>query len=694
MQFASLKTVSNLETFLENYPNNQYKNWVIKDLFDLKSLEHTKEMYEKFLNDFPTYSDNEKSKMWLLSFAYQQKKLGEEIKKNSFTIDDYWRKLNEEYLFQMIPFLEDEKYGFLNENGKVIVPHSIDEIAKKYHCETIKTPYLLYYKNGIFGIGDKFGNIWHETQFDKVENLSDILLKVSKNTSTGVVHALTGKEILPLKYDMVEFLTPNLLKIRKNRRWGLAGMNGQIILEPTFSEIEALTNDFIVVQTEGQYLTWSIKDILNYYQEKKPLNQTKYNKIEYVSPNFIRVKNDIGENIMNKKGQILFTHFQEKIDFWEDAGFATLKQGKYQTYDTEGQKNSSVLFDKVLALPQRIIVKNGKKWGILMPNGRPYRDFDLDSVAVAGNLMVCWEGKKIWAEGKNQKIIDLTGTKNLRFEKPFVNFPDWFLAYNEANQKKNILSSTGQKLLSAGNFNNYSYLSPQFLSVSQGGKYGLVDSLGRIIIMPRYDGILTTDINQRKILSLGGKFGVIDKTSMIEPVFDQVPFPYQINNEMIGYFGKRNDLFGLMNGKGKNLVPFEFQNLIVWNDSCALVQNKKNEWLFYYFYKAKDKLVKSELRQVKVVNQNSTGVVDWTKDIYVMGEKYGYFGIWHGKKGVIVPPDFDQIINIGTNEKPFFFAERKSQDKKRFQVMYYNHLGSEIWSKVLSEDDYLRLVCE
>ncbi len=693
VKFASQKNVSNLENFLQNYPNNQYKNLVIKDLFELKSLEHTPEIYEKFLTDFPNnITEIEKAKIWILSFAYQQKKLYEKIQKSSFTIDNYWKKLNEESSFQLIPFLEDEKYGFVNENGEIIIAHSIDEIPKKYHCETIKTPYLLHYKNGHFGIGDRFGTIWYETQFDKIENLSPILLKVSKNTSVGVIHSLTGKEILPLKYDMVDFLTSNLLKIRKNRRWGLAGMNGQIILEPTFSDIETLTNDFVIVQSEGQSMVWTTKDILDYYQEKKPLNQSKYNKIEYVSQDFIRLKNESGMNIMNKKGQILFTQFQEKIEFWEDAGFATLQQGKYQTYDTDGQKNSSILFDKVLALPQRIAVKNGKKWGILMPNGRPYRDFDLDSVAVAGNLMVCWEGKKIWAEGKNQKIIDLTGAKNLKFEKPFLNFPDWFLAYNEPNQKKNILSSTGQKLLSAGNFKDYSYLSPQFLSVLQNGKYGLVDSLGRIIIMPRYDGILTTDINQRKILSLGGKFGVIDKNSMIEPVFDQVPLPYQIDDEIIGYFGKKKDLFGLMNGKGKNLVPFEFQNLIVWNDSAALVQNKKNEWLFYYFYKTKDKLVKSEFNQVKIINQNDG--TNSTKNTYITAEKYGYFGIWNGKKGIIVPPDFDQIINIGTNEKPFFFAERKSQDKKRYQVMYYNHIGKEVWSKVLNEEDYLRLVCE
>ncbi|TAE46528.1 MAG: hypothetical protein EAY69_08500 [Cytophagales bacterium] len=693
--FAAKKTVLNLEIFIKNYPNNQYKNLVIKDLFQLKSLGHTSEIYQKFLNDYPDDDDNSLAKRWILSLAYQQKKLNSLIKTNRFPIDEYWKKLNNRIGLQFIPFLEDEKYNFIDENGEITINTSIDEIPKKYHCETIKTPYLLYYKNGSFGIGDIFGNIWYPTQFDKVENINDILIKVSKNTSVGVINALTGQEILPIQYDMVEILTPQLFKVRKNRRWGLVGMNGQIILEPTFSEIESLCNDFIVAYTDGQTMVWTWADILAFYQEKTPLNLSKYEKIECINPNFIKIKNEKGFNIMDKKGSFLFNYFQEKIEFWQDACFATFHKGKYQIYNEEGQKISTILFDKVLALPQRIAVKNEKKWGILTSNGRPHKDFTLDSVAVAGNLMIYWEGKKIWVEGKNQKIIDLTGAKNLRFEKPLPNFEEWFLVYNEAtNNKKNILSSTGQKLLSNGNFQSYFFITPQFLTVQQAGKYGLVDSLGRIIIMPRYDGILPTNDHQRKILSLAGKFGIIDKNSMIEPVFDQIPIHYSINNEMIGYFGRRNNLFGLVNGKGKNLVPFEFQNLIVWSDSVALVQNKKEEWLFYHFYKTKDKTSKSELTQIKIINQNNNNADEQSKGNYIIAKKYNNFGIWHGKKGMIVPPDFDQIINIGTTEKPFFFAEKKSEDKKRYQVRYYNHNGKEIWSKVMNEEDYLRLVCE
>lgn len=679
VNFVPTKTISNIQNFLTNYPKNQYAFMAWKVMYDLLSLKHTPETYQYFIQKYPKAEEKKLAEDWLASFYYHQK--------NAPIQEGYWIDLKKQQDLQLVPFLEDEGYGFMNETGEILVANYLDEIPKKYHCESIKTDYILTYKNGYFGIMDKFGRLWYDTQFDKIEPIGENLLRVSKNSTMGIIHALTGREILPLKYDMIEILTPQLLKVRKNRRWGLAGFNGQIITENLYTEIESAYNYFIIANTEGQYLIWTFDDIFEFYTEKKQLSTQKYNKIEFLSPNFVKVITEEGTNIIDKKGNLLFQNFQPNVTFFEEAGFAINYGNKYKIYDLTGQKISSILFDKVLALPQRIAVKNGKKWGILMPNGRPYKDFVLDSVMIAGNLMVYWENKKILAEGKNHKIVEITGAKNMRFEKPFQDKNDWFLVYQENNNKKNILNSSCQKLLSGGNFQNYYFLSPHFLSVQQNGKFGLIDSTGKIIIPTKYDGVSLVKNSNKKIISQAGKFGLLENSVIIEPFFDEIPQKYEFNSQIIGYFGKKNNQLGLLDMKGKTLVPFEFQNLIIWNDSSALVQNKKNEWLFYFFYKAKDKTKKTEFKNVKVIAQNQ-------ESVFIVAQKYEAWGAWNGKKGMIVPHEFEQITNIGTTERPIFFAEKKAENKKRYQVMYYNREGKEIWSKVLNEENYLRLICE
>ena len=237
--------LSDYQSFLSKYPNNNYVEDAIVGLFDLLAVRHDKNTYANFVRKYPDSKPTAMAWEWLIALYRADESLKEFSKKfPDYSNQEKLRDLLDVEDMQYLPYLENELYGFIDEDGFKRVKADYEYISPDYLCESIQDDYIIINKNGHLGILDKLGNVLAQPQYDKIEPLAPGLFQVTKNAFQGLIHH-NGKEILPLQYDAIEWVNKYFLKARKNRRWGLVGHNGKMIIEPRYTQIEALGKNFI-----------------------------------------------------------------------------------------------------------------------------------------------------------------------------------------------------------------------------------------------------------------------------------------------------------------------------------------------------------------------------------------------------------------------------------------------------------------
>ncbi len=679
---------SEITQFLTQFPKNFYKNDAIEKLFWLDSWQHTPEFYRDFIRKYPQAPITAFAYAWLRVYATEKNDLKNLLKEfPEFPEKEYVEKFENTYKNAYIPFLDNELFGYVDEKGKITIPASLEEVPKKHLCHAQFLPYFITQKNNRIGLQDAFGKVIVAPQFDQVDFLTTGLLRVNKNAEQGIFH-LSGREILPIKYDLIEVLNDKFLKIRKNRRWGIATHNGIILIEPKYTEIETLNKSFIVLTANGESQITNNDWLGLWLAEKTSFPAfNHWQKLE-TEENIIKLNVDADNpvsKLIGANGSVLFSDF-ENILYLPTQIFALQKNKNWFLYDKISTPISANSYQALFATTQFVGVKINNKWGILDKTGKIHHEATLDSMSLVGNALIYWKNKKMFAQFP-QKIVDITGLRNLTAEKGDYNTPQFYIKYEDALRKKGLFSPEGNKILPA-TAQNYYIVSPKEIVFQQNGKYGLLDSLGKFSLMPKYDGITKADEGEY-VLTNQRKFGFWAKGfCLIEPNFDEPLQYFKANKRPLWFVAKRNNLFGVVDSKGATLIPLEYTELIAWKDSIALVLDKKGKWNFVHFNKkSQEKLAKMDFEKVKIITKNE-------EDTFVQIELNGLLGAYSAKYGNIIPFDFEHINNIGTKEHPIFFAEHKSKDKKRYQVIYFSQTGKEMWSNVLKEDEYLRIVCE
>jgi len=69
------------------------------------------------------------------------------------------------------------------------------------------------------------------------------------------------------------------------------------------------------------------------------------------------------------------------------------------------------------------------------------------------------------------------------------------------------------------------------------------------------------------------------------------------------------------------------------------------------------------------------------------------YGVISSVKGVVIPPTFSDIVNVGSKEKPLYFTEKHVEEASIFVVIYYSAEGKLLRREVYEQDDYERIYC-
>lgn len=180
------------------------------------------------------------------------------------------------------PFKENNKYGYKDENGNVIIEPKYDYADKFQHdlanisltnkvalidrTGKIVIPFGIYdiiysFREGMamvskskkFGFIDITGKEKIPCSFDEADFFRNGLSTVKKNNKEGIIDT-SGKAIVPIVYEkIIQMQAFNLIKVKLNGKWGYINYQGQVFINPQYDELDQPWYGMIMAKKDGKF---------------------------------------------------------------------------------------------------------------------------------------------------------------------------------------------------------------------------------------------------------------------------------------------------------------------------------------------------------------------------------------------------------------------------------------------------------
>lgn len=147
---------------------------------------------------------------------------------------------------------KDGKYGFVDKNGKDVVPPIYDDV------QDFNEGFAQVAKDGKYGFVDQTGKEVVPLIYDSVDSFSDGLARVEKDGKRNYIDK-TGKEVVPSEYDLGwgEF-SEGFADVRKGKKYGYIDKNGNEAVPMIYDEAKEFSEGLAWVR---QGKKWGILKI-------------------------------------------------------------------------------------------------------------------------------------------------------------------------------------------------------------------------------------------------------------------------------------------------------------------------------------------------------------------------------------------------------------------------------------------------
>jgi hypothetical protein len=536
-----------------------------------------------------------------------------------------------------------KKIGLINKFGKEVVPCKYDDIqwnlnTKSYFSDDNESLVKLA---GKYGLIDENGVETVPCIYKSIELLSNNnkyfneygLAKVQSDAGFGLINK-SGKIITPCKYtDLSVYSKDSLAAVNiKYQYYGYIDYTGKEIIPCIYDDIKTdyeFENYFFVSKNNKHGI---------YTKNGKAVLPCTYDTLRLVSQSIEFIANG-KHGLLDDDGNILIPCQYEFIDSYSSGYCRVKKAGKYGFVNDKGIEAIKCNYDEIVwnqklssyFSSDKISVKKDGKYGVIDLNEKIIVPFQYDWEVF---LPVFTSYSEIIKNGL-KGAIDQNGKEIIPCKYDELSW-DY-----DVKRNKDIPSNLKGKSL--------------FTALYQ-GKWGVLDNSDSIVIPFKYDD-LDNFTGGLAAASLAGKWGYINMNDDIA-----IPFKYDYceafdNDCAIAGYYKYDTLtkatvykFGLINKKGKELLPFNYN----------ITYDKKNN-VFLFYLKEKTGVADSNGTVLIEPEQSMTVYFDsyrtegmikaWSKE----NNKYGFYS---AKGKLVIPFLFDDaadfyegIAAVGNNLK-------------------------------------------
>lgn len=679
------KKLESYERFLRNNPKTPYRDDAERNIFEISTADNDLDSYMTFIERYPNSVMRQKA-LDLLYHTYKEHSSAEGFS-NKFNIlqeqDSLMQIVNAE-VGHLMAIFEMDLYGFSKLTGEKLIDFTYDNIKEAYYCGRITEDYLEVEKDGVQMIVSRKGGVIFSGNYDSVEDLGCGALKIEKNGYFGVYHK-SGFQLLDFNYVDVGLVANAFLKFKFNGKWGLKSFSGKDILPPEHDEIFS-EGRFVIIENNDLFAIQNAEHLAKAADLIKPKLEFRYDDFELVYSSQLLLFKDDKETVMDldlKENLPL-----EEQNFYEFyGGWLVKKNDKYKVYDQIFYDLSDLDFDFIDYNKSRAALKYQDKWGIYNSDAEFPKSFEYDSVRfLSEQIGIIMHQDTAFAIFDNDSIIDISYSTETRLLRPTsveIKNEDkeaQYLLTKTKNGVYKVYNIYGVKILD-GKYSSVEALGYEYLIVEKSKKKGLFHRSGELALKTSYNAIGNYDRGYVSTL-INGKFGIYNYK---KGVFLSTKYQKRLQPFGNKYFiGTKGSSFGLVDLDNKDVTGYNFDQILDWNDSVALVE-EKGEWKLYD--------IKNDTYQFEGISEFEVLRDDEEEKILLI-TKDSKSGILSNKYGIVVGPTFNDIINIGSKEVPVYFCEKFIIEADFYVVIYYDARGKILRKQIFTEpEEYDKIYC-
>jgi len=378
----------------------------------------------------------------------------------------------------------------------------------------------------------------------------------------------------------------------------------------------------------------------------------KYDDLSVFSHGLAPAKLNGKYGYINRKGNVVIPFIYENESYFYKCRLASAKlNGKFGFIDQEGNQVIPIKFEKVRSnrVDSMVCAMQNGKWAFFSCSGEQLTDFEFDKITESyyDDRNYTYFKRGLCRVERNGKIAYL----NQNFEEVVP-----FGTYEIAEPFRNYLGIVGKN-----------------------GKYGIIDTLGTVILPLEYDFIEhpTEYSNESDLFAVkkGNNIQILDNQANPITDFDIQEFEwdsYKNEQSFQRYFLiiKNSGLVGTVSDKGNVEIPFEYQKIVPFdgkkvtyarqNGKYGLIDYQGKvilpfEYVDAYTEKFFEYFVFEKAGKVGVFDEIGTQIISFSyQDItpvhYDRNNRFivkqnELFGIIDKVENVIVPIEYDEISN-------------------------------------------------
>ncbi|MBY0435369.1 MAG: WG repeat-containing protein [Cyclobacteriaceae bacterium] len=650
--------------FYDQFPSSPYRAVAQKKIFELSTASGSPKAFRNFIDQYISGNWVDRAKMILYKLSQDE---------GSTLFDPAWltdsikqvEKYNSSY---WVPVIKGHAFGFMSESGEEVVSPRFQQISEDYLCGAVVDP-LLITSSGLMA---RNGKLIYSGDVRNAKPLGLGYTLVSTDSLTFVLHD-TGFNVGPSGVQEAQLPSDRVLTIKQNNKWGIFSLTGLSLLPFSFDAVSAFDSLILLTKNGKKILTTpsriaAVTEGNNFSEEFVADDVRRWGDRHYW------VRNGPLEGVIDANLTFIIPLDRQLLKF---ASFGFVQE-----------KDDKVFVKGVRALEGKAFtsVSEQGNWIVGVTDRKKYFLYDRS----LGELL---EGDSSWHQagvsflrsgdstrallpsGQRMTLLNNSGFEMMAFQDTSA----WLML--EEKKKKVIYDVLSGARLFALEADQLVPVSTSLFIVSKANKKGLISFDGKTLLNTEYDAIVSVGNNSFSILK-DKKFGWYNATTkiLIKPAFDRNIKPYNRST----WVAFREGGFGMISADGKPITSFEWEDIRYWTDSVAWV--KKNfQWMLMDLHSRKVKL--DRIRNFSVINESS-------KEILFMVQQDNAWGVMSNRRGVVVPIQYSDIVNLGSQEAPLYFAERHIEEAAISVVVYYDQHGKIIRRQALEADELEKIYCD
>lgn len=649
--------------FYQNYPRSPYADQALEQIFEISTASGKLTDLAGFVNAYG--NESAFSKMARDLSYHISRENGEQFPVGM--MNDSIRNVRSLEAGFWVPFLKNDRYGFMDQDGKERITARLAEVSAQYLCGDVNEDVMITSA----GLVSRSGTIVFKGDVKEVEDVGLGFL-MAEGSCNRLVHK-SGTPFFSECIEDAKIIAGHFLAIKTESKWNLFAVNGRLLTE-NYDDIGSV--DAIVVLEKNRKKSLHSIDEIAGLADKNPLPRAiVFDEVRKLSSDKILVRNGSLEGVVNSKLEFLIPLDRQSLTL-TSFGFTKKNINKVTTVGVSQTIDNDEFVDIKPYLSWLGLYK-AREARLYDTGSKKMIDEHLDSLWFSNRLAFGAKGDsvRVWFGSGRKMSYPLNGKMT------FVKSPDSvrFFLIEEKNKKTLYEVESGAKRFSM-ELDKLEELTNNIFLVELKGKKGLAGLDGKLLVPIEYDAIVKASENFVSLLK-DKRFGIynLERRSLIKPTFER-NINFYNRSTLVAF---KDGGYGFVDLNAKPISDFEFEEVNYWSDSLALV--KKNfRWMIYGIHDHK-----VHLDQIKDYHL----IKDMDEEKIALIHKGNEFGVISNRRGEIIPPTFSDILNLGTEEKQLYFTEKHVEEAEIFVVIYYDMHGTFIRREIYEADDYDKIYC-